>query len=71
MTNKTFEVEKLISDAIQKGARLVMGGKRVQSTTCFEPTLLTGVTKDMAIAHSEIFGPVVAIQKFVEFHNFE
>uniref|UniRef100_A0A2K6VJ94 Aldedh domain-containing protein n=2 Tax=Onchocerca TaxID=6281 RepID=A0A2K6VJ94_ONCVO len=58
------KVEKLLSNAIQKGARVILGGERVPQSTCFKPTLLTNVTNDMDIAHTEIFGPVLAIQKF-------
>ncbi|CAG9530999.1 unnamed protein product [Cercopithifilaria johnstoni] len=58
------KVEKLLSNATQKGARIVLGGKRVPQSTCFKPTLLTNVTSDMDIVHTEIFGPILAIQKF-------
>ncbi|VDK86076.1 unnamed protein product [Litomosoides sigmodontis] len=58
------KVEKLLSNAIEKGARIILGGKRVPQSTCFKPTLLCNVTSDMSIAHTEIFGPVIAIQKF-------
>ncbi|KAL3993598.1 Succinate-semialdehyde dehydrogenase mitochondrial [Acanthocheilonema viteae] len=58
------KVEKLLSNAIQKGARVLLGGKRIPRSTCFKPTLLTNVTSDMDIARTEIFGPVLAIQKF-------
>lgn len=62
-----LKVEKLLSNATQKGARVVLGGKRVPQSTCFKPTLLTNVTNDMDIAHTEIFGPVLAVQKLVNF----
>ncbi|KAK6102809.1 Aldehyde dehydrogenase family protein [Brugia pahangi] len=58
------KVENLLSDATQKGAHVVLGGKRISQTTCFNPTLLINVTNDMDIVHTEIFGPVLAIQKF-------
>uniref|UniRef100_A0A0K0CV60 Succinate-semialdehyde dehydrogenase, mitochondrial n=1 Tax=Angiostrongylus cantonensis TaxID=6313 RepID=A0A0K0CV60_ANGCA len=53
----------LLKDAISKGARVLLGGKRGKGL-CFQPTLVTGVTDKMCIAHTEIFGPVVAVQKF-------
>uniref|UniRef100_A0A1I7V5Z3 Aldedh domain-containing protein n=1 Tax=Loa loa TaxID=7209 RepID=A0A1I7V5Z3_LOALO len=59
-----LKVEQLLSNATQKGARVVLGGKRDPQSTCFKPTLLINVTNDMDIAHTEIFGPVIAIQKF-------
>uniref|UniRef100_A0A0K0F4R2 Succinate-semialdehyde dehydrogenase, mitochondrial n=1 Tax=Strongyloides venezuelensis TaxID=75913 RepID=A0A0K0F4R2_STRVS len=59
------KVSKLITDAKNKGATVALGGEvATEGTTLFLPTLMTGVTKDMNIAHEEIFGPVVAIQKF-------
>lgn len=33
-------------------------------TTLFEPTILTGVTSEMAIVNTEIFGPIIAIQEY-------
>uniref|UniRef100_A0A915PV00 Succinate-semialdehyde dehydrogenase, mitochondrial n=1 Tax=Setaria digitata TaxID=48799 RepID=A0A915PV00_9BILA len=62
--NAVQKVEKLLSNAIERGARVILGGKRVSQGTCFEPTLLVNVSSDMDIAHTEIFGPVLAIQKF-------
>uniref|UniRef100_A0A915DGH7 Succinate-semialdehyde dehydrogenase, mitochondrial n=1 Tax=Ditylenchus dipsaci TaxID=166011 RepID=A0A915DGH7_9BILA len=58
------KVEELVQDAVFKHAQLVCGGKRVPETTIFEPTILTEVTEEMEITQAEIFGPVVAIQKF-------
>ncbi len=59
------KVEELVADALEKGATLVTGGKRHALGGCFyEPTILTGVTGEMRIAHEEIFGPVAAIQRF-------
>lgn len=59
------KVEELVADALEKGATLVTGGKRHDLGGCFyEPTILTGITGEMRIAHEEIFGPVAAIQRF-------
>ena len=59
------KVEELVADALAKGATLVTGGKRHALGGCFyEPTVLTGITGEMRIAHEEIFGPVAAIQRF-------
>ncbi len=59
------KVEELVADALAKGATLVTGGRRHALGGCFyEPTILTGVTGEMRIAHEEIFGPVAAIQRF-------
>jgi succinate-semialdehyde dehydrogenase/glutarate-semialdehyde dehydrogenase len=57
------KVEMLIADALQKGAKCEIGGKKI-SGNFFEPTVLTSVKPAMTIAHEEIFGAVAAIQKF-------
>jgi len=59
------KVDELVQDALAKGATLVAGGKRHPLGACFyEPTILTGITPEMDIAHEEIFGPVAAVQRF-------
>ncbi len=55
-------VERLVKDAIERGATLRCGGKRADRTgDFFEPTVLTGCEPDMPIVREEIFGPVVPI----------
>ncbi|MBB1596531.1 NAD-dependent succinate-semialdehyde dehydrogenase [Achromobacter sp. UMC46] len=59
------KVTRLVADATAHGATLLAGGKlRQAGTLLFEPTLLTGITDAMALAHEEIFGPVVGISTF-------
>jgi succinate-semialdehyde dehydrogenase/glutarate-semialdehyde dehydrogenase len=59
------KVEELIADAVSKGAKVVAGGKRhALGRSFFEPTVLTGVTTDMAVAKEEIFGPVAPLFRF-------
>ena len=59
------KVERLVSDAVKKGARVVTGGKRhALGGTFYEPTILTHVTPDMACFREEIFGPVAPIYPF-------
>ncbi|OIN68187.1 NADP-dependent glyceraldehyde-3-phosphate dehydrogenase [Exiguobacterium sp. KRL4] len=52
-------VEGLITDATEKGATLVTGGKR--TANLIEPTLFDHVTRDMRIAWEEPFGPVLPV----------
>ncbi len=52
-------VWELIEDARQKGAKLIIGGKR--EGTLLYPTLFDEVTEDMRIAWEEPFGPVLPI----------
>lgn len=55
----------MVEDAITKGAKLVCGGKLVvENSTLYEPTILIDVPHNAEIVKEEIFGPVIAIQKF-------
>jgi len=59
------KVEMHIKDAVSKGAKVVMGGKRhALGGTFFEPTILTGVTPDMLVTNDETFGPVAPLFRF-------
>jgi succinate-semialdehyde dehydrogenase/glutarate-semialdehyde dehydrogenase len=59
------KVEQHVADAIGKGARLVVGGKRHElGGTYFQPTILADVTTDMLVTREETFGPVAPIYKF-------
>jgi succinate-semialdehyde dehydrogenase/glutarate-semialdehyde dehydrogenase len=59
------KVEEHIADAKQKGAEVTLGGQRHSlGSTFFEPTIMTGVTQDMAVATEETFGPVAPLFKF-------
>ncbi len=55
------KVEGLVKDAVSKGAKLLMGGKR--NGMFYEPTVLDRVTEKMDIAWQETFGPVVSIMR--------
>lgn len=59
------DVYSLIDDAVTKGARVELGGNRsAMSGSYVEPTVLTGVTRDMRVFSEEIFGPVAPIFRF-------
>jgi len=59
------KTESHIADALGKGATLAVGGRRhARGGTFFEPTLLTGVTADMAVAREETFGPLAPVFRF-------
>lgn len=59
------KVQRLLDDALAKGARLLCGGKvHPLGGTFFEPTVLVGATPDMALAQEEIFGPVAPVFTF-------
>ncbi|KAI8799419.1 Aldehyde/histidinol dehydrogenase [Cladochytrium replicatum] len=63
------KLERLVQDAVKKGARLICGGRRYvhpryPKGQYFEPTLLVDVRMDMEIAHEEVFGPVMVVYEF-------
>ncbi|HVS77748.1 MAG TPA: NADP-dependent succinate-semialdehyde dehydrogenase [Steroidobacteraceae bacterium] len=63
--NALAKVEEHIADALQKGARVVHGGKRhALGGTFFQPTVLTDVTAEMLVAREETFGPVAPLFRF-------
>ena len=64
-TKAVEKVEEHIADAVAKGATVKMGGKRHSlGHSFFEPTILTNVTQNMAVAKEETFGPVAPLFKF-------
>ena len=61
------KVERLVADAVSKGAKVVTGGKRHElGGTFYTPTILIDVTNDMACANEEIFGPVAPLYRFTD-----
>jgi succinate-semialdehyde dehydrogenase/glutarate-semialdehyde dehydrogenase len=59
------KVESHVSDALEHGARAILGGARhARGGTFFEPTVLTGVTPAMRVAREETFGPVAPLLRF-------
>jgi succinate-semialdehyde dehydrogenase/glutarate-semialdehyde dehydrogenase len=57
------KVERHVADALDRGAELVTGGERIEGQF-YAPTILTGVTADMAMSCEETFGPVAGIARF-------
>jgi acyl-CoA reductase-like NAD-dependent aldehyde dehydrogenase len=54
-----------IDGARQAGATVILGGAQMSGPGMYvEPTVVTGVTPDMAIAREEVFGPVLAVLTF-------
>ena len=61
----TLQIDDLVRDAVSKGAKLVVGGKKAEDLgpLFFEPTLLVDVKTDMPCFQEEQFGPVVTVVK--------
>jgi succinate-semialdehyde dehydrogenase/glutarate-semialdehyde dehydrogenase len=59
------KVEAHVADAIAHGATVLTGGKRHElGGTFYEPTVISGATGEMRLAHEETFGPVAALFRF-------
>lgn len=59
------KVEEHVQDAVDHGAKIVVGGKRSElGGTFFEPTVLTEVTTAMKVTNEETFGPVAPLFRF-------
>ena len=59
------KVEAHIADALDKGARLVAGGKRhALGYSFFEPTIIADATPHMDVAREETFGPLASLFSF-------
>ena len=58
-------LETQVKDAINKGAKLLCGGKRLERKGYFyKPSVLTNITDNMLVAKEEVFGPVASVFSF-------
>lgn len=63
--NAVKKVEAHVNDALDKNARLILGGQRhVAGELFYQPTIIADVTPEMDVATQETFGPLAAIFKF-------
>lgn len=64
-------MEDLVEDAVDKGARLVLGGKipegMPEGSAFFEPTLLLDCNRSMKVYQQEIFGPIAALSEYSDY----
>jgi len=59
------KVQEHIADAVEKGGQVLVGGKTHElGGLFFEPTVITGATSDMKVAHEETFGPLAPLFRF-------
>jgi succinate-semialdehyde dehydrogenase / glutarate-semialdehyde dehydrogenase len=59
------KVEEHVADALAKGGKIALGGKRhALGGTFYEPTIITGVKPGMMVAREETFGPVAPVFAF-------
>ncbi len=66
VSKKQLEIlERQVNDAVDKGAKIICGGKRIGGRGYFyEPTVLTNVRRDMTVLNEEVFGPVASVLSF-------
>jgi succinate-semialdehyde dehydrogenase/glutarate-semialdehyde dehydrogenase len=58
------DVEKLVADAVAKGAKALTGGAAPDGPGFYyPPTVLTGITEDMRVHREEVFGPVATLYR--------
>jgi len=63
-------IERLVADAISKGARLLCGGVRMNTNGFFFPlTVLADVSGEAAVMREEPFGPLALISRFAHLHE--
>ena len=63
------KVEAHQSDALARGARVLVGGERITTLPgglFYQPTLLEGVTPEALVAREETFGPLLPIIEFAD-----
>jgi succinate-semialdehyde dehydrogenase/glutarate-semialdehyde dehydrogenase len=61
------DVDELVQATVEAGAQVALGGGAHELGGCFyQPTVLTGVTSEMAVFRNEIFGPVAPVVRFSE-----
>ena len=59
------DVDRLVRLSTDAGAQVALGGARSDLGPCYyQPTVLTGVTSEMAVFRNEIFGPVAPVMSF-------
>ena len=56
-------VDQWVQEAIQKGAKLLCGGKKI-SSTCYAPTVLLNPSQEARVSREEVFGPVICLYSF-------
>jgi acyl-CoA reductase-like NAD-dependent aldehyde dehydrogenase len=61
-TNAADRVESWVREAVDGGARVLVGGERTGNV--WEPTVLADVQEDMRVACDEVFAPLVGVFRF-------
>ena len=62
-TSEVERVDKWVKNAVQSGADLICGGRKI-SETLYEPTVLLNPPDDCEVSQKEVFGPVICIYSY-------
>jgi len=61
--NEVSRVQEWVNEAVQKGGKILTGGKKI-SSSCFEPTVILDPSDDALVSTKEVFAPVVCIYSY-------
>ncbi|WP_417328418.1 aldehyde dehydrogenase family protein [Halarcobacter sp.] len=61
--NEVNRVEEWVNEAVEKGGKILTGGKRI-SDSCYEPTVILNPADDALVSTKEVFGPVVIVYSY-------
>ncbi len=64
--NHTKRIQGLIDDALEKGAKIVIGDNEAKQDSMIPPTVMTNVSLDSTLMQEEIFGPVLPILTYTD-----
>ena len=66
--NEVNRVEEWVNEAVTKGGKILVGGKRI-SDSCYEPTVILNPADDALVSTKEVFGPVVCIYSYSDIED--
>ncbi len=61
--NEVNRIEEWVNEAVDMGAKVLTGGKRI-SDSCFEATVLLNPSEKAQVSTHEVFGPVVCVYSY-------
>jgi len=68
LPKETDRIESWVNEAVEQGAQVITGGKRINDVS-YEPTVLLNPSKKSKVSTSEIFGPVVCIYGYQDIND--
>ena len=68
LPKETDRIETWVNEAVEEGAQLITGGKRINKVS-YEPTVLLNPSKDSKVSTQEVFGPVVCVHGYQDIED--